>query len=62
MFSSVGAVVPAVIEEKAEPKEKKVTKNDPRLVAAARECGLAAPINEAVAELIRGVERSWASD
>ncbi len=32
-----GAVVPSVIEEKIEPKEKKQTKNDPRLVAAARE-------------------------
>jgi 2-dehydropantoate 2-reductase len=32
------------------------------LVHAARGCGLAAPINEAVAELIRGVERSWKSD
>jgi hypothetical protein len=33
-----GAVVPSVIEEKVEPKEKKAAvKNDPRLVAAARE-------------------------
>jgi hypothetical protein len=32
-----GSVVPSVIEEKIEPKEKKQTKNDPRLVAAARE-------------------------
>jgi len=30
------------------------------LVAQARACGLPAPVNQAVAELIRGVERSWA--
>jgi 2-dehydropantoate 2-reductase len=29
------------------------------LVAAARSCGVPAPVNAAVADLIRGVERSW---
>ena len=29
------------------------------LVAQARACGVAAPVNQTVAELIRGVERGW---
>ena len=29
------------------------------LVAQASACGVPAPINQAVAELIRGIERSW---
>jgi Acetyltransferase (GNAT) family len=59
------AVVPSVIEEKVEIKEKKQTKNDPRLVAAARELkdrwleqvngGLYLPMANGKYEVSRGI-------
>ncbi len=52
---------PSMLQDVLAHRATEIATLNEGLVAAARGCGLAAPLNQAVAELIRGVERSWES-